>query len=128
MAGVWKNSDPIGVLNGSRQIGARTMVEQNSDFKKTLDSFRSKNEMDVGLFLLNNNRPITSDMLEKVASLFGVTTDGATIKTIPTNGILFAIKASDITEEVLETIYAINRIALNSNFLTRALEDDQCQE
>lgn len=68
-----------------------------------------------------NERPITSDMLDKLAALFGVTTDSFNEESIPTNRISFALRASEINEDDLETISAINRIALNSNFMTRLL-------
>ena len=68
-----------------------------------------------------NERPITSDMLDKLAALFGVTTDSFNGESIPTNRISFALRASEINEDDLETISAINRIALNSNFMTRLL-------
>ena len=38
-----------------------------------------------------------------------------------TNRISFALRASEINEDDLETISAINRIALNSNFMTQLL-------
>lgn len=68
-----------------------------------------------------NERPITSDMLDKLSALFGVTIDSFNAESIPTNRISFALRASEINEEDLETISAINRIALNSNFMTRLL-------
>lgn len=68
-----------------------------------------------------NERPITSDMLDKLAALFGVTTDSFNGESIPLNRISFALRASEINEDDLETISAINRIALNSNFMTRLL-------
>ena len=68
-----------------------------------------------------NERPITSDMLDKLSALFGVTIDSFNADLIPTNRISFALRASEINEEDLETISAINRIALNSNFMTRLL-------
>ncbi len=71
-----------------------------------------------------NERPVTSDMLDKLSALFGVTTDSFTEESIPTNRISFALRASEINEEDLETISAINRIALNSNFMTRLLRSD----
>ncbi len=68
-----------------------------------------------------NERPITSDMLDKLAALFGITTESFNGDSIPKNRISFALRASEINEDDLETISAINRIALNSNFMTRLL-------
>ncbi len=68
-----------------------------------------------------NERPITSDMLEKLSALFGVTTESFNGESIPTNRVLFTLRASEINEDDLETISAINRIAMNLNFMTRLL-------
>lgn len=69
-----------------------------------------------------NERTITSDMLDKLAALFGITTESFNRDPIPTNRISFALRASEINEDDLETISAINRIALNLNFMTQLLE------
>jgi transcriptional regulator with XRE-family HTH domain len=68
-----------------------------------------------------NERSITSDMLDRLATLFGVTAESFYQETIPANQISFALRASEINEDDLETISAINRIALNSNFMTKLL-------
>ncbi|WP_185903711.1 helix-turn-helix domain-containing protein [Hathewaya massiliensis] len=68
-----------------------------------------------------NERSLTSDMLDKLAALFGVTTESFCLESIPANRISFALRASEINEDDLETISAINRIALNSNFMTQLL-------
>jgi transcriptional regulator with XRE-family HTH domain len=69
----------------------------------------------------NNERFITSDMLEKLSALFGVTADSLLGESVPTNRILFALRASEINENDLEILCAINRIALNLNFVTQLL-------
>ncbi len=71
-----------------------------------------------------NERSITSDMLDKLSVLFGVTADSFNLESIPDNRISFALRASEINEDDLETISAINRIALNLNFMTQLLEGD----
>ena len=67
-------------------------------------------------------RTLTSDMLDKLAALFGVQISafedaGAAVKPLT-----FALRAREINEEDLETISAINKIALNCNFMTQLLE------
>ena len=69
----------------------------------------------------NNERFITSDILENLSALFGVTADSLLGESVPTNRIVFALRASEINENDLETISAINRIALNLNFVTQLL-------
>lgn len=68
-----------------------------------------------------NERSITSDMLDKLSALFGVTTESFNGESIPVNRISFTLRASEISEDDLETISAINRIALNLNFMTQLL-------
>lgn len=66
-------------------------------------------------------RLITSDMLDKLSNLFGITTESFNSESIPTKRVSFALRASEINEDDLEAISAINRIAMNSNFMTRLL-------
>lgn len=68
-----------------------------------------------------NERPITSDMLEKLSALFGVPIETFAEESVSANRIIFALRASEINENDLETISAINRIAMNLNFMTRLL-------
>jgi transcriptional regulator with XRE-family HTH domain len=68
-----------------------------------------------------NERSITSDMLDKLAALLGVTAESLYKESIPANKISFALRASEINEDDLETISDINRIALNLNFMTKLL-------
>lgn len=69
----------------------------------------------------NNERSITSDMLDKLSALFGVPIDDLIQDSIPTKQITFSLRASEINENDLETISAINRIALNLNFMTNLI-------
>ncbi|MHA6482753.1 helix-turn-helix domain-containing protein [Paenibacillus sp. strain BS8-2] len=68
-----------------------------------------------------NERSITSDMLDQLSALFGVEIENFNKDSAPTNRIVFALRANEIDENDLETISAINRIAMNSNFMTRLL-------
>ena len=63
-------------------------------------------------------------MLEKLADLFGVSlkdfeTEGTEVRTLS-----FALRASEIDETDMETIRVINRIALNSRFMTELLKKE----
>jgi len=69
----------------------------------------------------NNERSVTSDMLDKLSALFGVSIEQLTQETRPADRISFALRASEISDDDLETISSINRIALNLNFMTRLL-------
>lgn len=68
-----------------------------------------------------NERALTSDMLDKLAALFGIAVEGFYQDTIPVNRISFALRASEIDEDDLKTISDINRIVLNLNFMTNML-------
>lgn len=70
-----------------------------------------------------NERVITSDMLDRLSSLFGITPDSFYEDSIPVKRITVALRASEINEDDLEMISAINRITLNLNFMTKVLGD-----
>jgi transcriptional regulator with XRE-family HTH domain len=76
----------------------------------------------------NGERLITSDMLDKLASLFGVSQKSINEDLIPANRISFALRASTITEDDLDTISDINRIALNLNFMIQMLGGKKVDE
>jgi len=68
-----------------------------------------------------NERLITSDMLDKLSALYGVSTESINGELVLANRITFALRATEIDGDDLETISAINRIALNLNFMTKLL-------
>ncbi len=72
-----------------------------------------------------NERSITSDILDKLSALFGVTAGTLNQESIPANRISFALRANEVNEYDLETISAINNIALNINFMTQLLEGQE---
>ncbi|MHC1720884.1 MAG: helix-turn-helix domain-containing protein [Clostridiaceae bacterium] len=70
-----------------------------------------------------NERVITSDMLDRLSSLFGIAPDSFYEDSLPEKRITVALRASEINEDDLEMISAINRITLNLNFMTKVLGD-----
>lgn len=70
-------------------------------------------------------RALTADMLEKLAVLFGVNLSAFDDAVDQGKPLIIALRASEINEEDLDAISAINRIALNCNFMTKLLEGDQ---
>lgn len=71
----------------------------------------------------NGERSITTDMLDKLTSLFGVTAsdivnDRATVKPLSC-----AFRGSELSVGDMETISAINKIALNSEFMSTLLKE-----
>ncbi|MCK9222344.1 MAG: hypothetical protein M0Q40_06940 [Limnochordia bacterium] len=61
-------------------------------------------------------------MLDKLAALYGVQVSAFEDAKQPAKPLNFALRASKISEENLEAISAINKIALNCNFMTQLLE------
>ena len=67
-------------------------------------------------------RMLSTDMVEKLACLFGVSVDAIEDRTIEAPSMSFAFKASDLSAEDLEAISAINRITLNSEYMAELLK------
>lgn len=99
---------------------------------KTLRSAMGFNQATIARFLNvdqsliskieNGERSLSSDMLEKLACLFGVPIDAFEGSTIPASNLSIAFRASDLSTEDLEAISAINRIALNSEHMAEMLK------
>jgi transcriptional regulator with XRE-family HTH domain len=70
-------------------------------------------------------RALTADMLEKLAVLFGVDMTAFNSGASNIKPLVFALRASEINEEDLDAISAVNRIALNCSFMTRLLEGNR---
>lgn len=72
----------------------------------------------------NGERNISSDMLEKLACLFGVSVDDIEKNKCESSVLSFAFRASDLTTEDMEAISAINRVALNSEYMGKLLKGE----
>ena len=70
----------------------------------------------------SGERALTSDMLDKLSVLFGVTPEDLMSESTPESTISHSLRAREIHGEDLETISAINRIALNLDFMTTLLQ------
>ena len=69
------------------------------------------------------DRSISADMLEKLASLFGVTVEQIESQPLATSKLSFAFRGSAFTISEMEAISAINKIALNSEFMRVILKE-----
>lgn len=67
-------------------------------------------------------RNISSDMLEKLASLFGVSVDSIIHANTTIKPLSCAFRCNDLTVDEMDAICAINKIALNSEFMHKVLE------
>ena len=71
-----------------------------------------------------NERQFSVDILEKAAALFGCPIEYFTDETSEYVPIPIALRAIFVTTEDLETIAAINKIALNLRFMESLLEGE----
>lgn len=65
---------------------------------------------------------LTSDMIEKLESLFLVDLNSFQEADLSTKPLSFTLCTSEISEEDLEVIASVNRIALNSHHMTKLLK------
>ena len=112
--------------NRLEKIGAKikTLREHSGFTQKKIADYVNVDQSFISM-VEKGKRALTSDMLDKLAALFGVQVSvfgevGTTAKPL-----ILALRASEINEEDLEVISAINKIALNCNFMTQLLERDQ---
>lgn len=70
----------------------------------------------------NGERVISSDMLEKLAALFGVNPTDIIKEGTLSRTLSCAFRSNDLTFAEMETISVINRIALNAEFMKMTLE------
>ncbi|HSH34762.1 helix-turn-helix transcriptional regulator [Schnuerera sp.] len=71
-----------------------------------------------------NERQFSADVLEKAAELFGCTMDYFVNESCEFVQIPIALRAKNITTEDLDTIAAMNKIALNLRFMEDLLEGE----
>ena len=117
----YNNSKEGGIIMDNR-IGEniKALREQSGFTQSNLAKYLNVDQSLISK-IEKNQRSMTSDMLDKLSALFGVTSESFRQESIPANQISFALRASEINEDDLEIISAINRIALNLNFMTQLL-------
>ena len=70
-------------------------------------------------------RIMSVDMLEKLATLFGVTIEQLEGQPITNSKLSFAFRGSDFSVKEIEAMAAINKIALNSEFMRVMLKGER---
>lgn len=70
-------------------------------------------------------RTLTADMIEKLASLFAVNVEEFEKEDIVTSKLSFAFRGSEFDVTEMEAVAAINKIALNSEFMRTILEESE---
>lgn len=108
--------------NTAEYLGHRikTLREQRGFTQSNLAKYLQVDQSLISM-VEKGKRGLTSDMLEKLAALFGVQLS-AFEEDVDMKPLSFALRASEINEEDMETISAINRIALNCDFMIQLLK------
>ena len=88
---------------------------QIADYLGVTQTFISKVE--------NGERNLTVDQLESVVNLYGYSLAAFTDLEEDVHPIQFAFRAQDVSQEDLRIIADIGKIAINSRFMAKALED-----
>ena len=70
-------------------------------------------------------RSLSVEMLEKLAALYGVSISAFEEDTLPVNPLKFALRSGELTTADMEALSAINRIAMNSEFMAGLLAGEQ---
>jgi len=111
--------------NSIEIIGARIKsLRENSGFTQSNVANYLKVDQSLVSMVEKGKRALTSDMLDKLAALFGVPVSAFEESDITVKPLSFALRASEIGDGDLEVLSAINRIALNCNFMTQLLEGE----
>ncbi|HVJ50258.1 helix-turn-helix transcriptional regulator [Desulfitobacterium sp.] len=106
-------------------IGAQIKVlRENSGFtQKNIANYLGVDQSLISKFEAGE-RPISADMLERLVTLFGCSISVFKEATAEYKPLSLVLRASEIGDDDLETISAINKIALNSAFMTKLLESE----
>ena len=68
-------------------------------------------------------RSLSADMLERLSALFGVSVEQIEGGDAAGTGLSFAFRGSEFSPDEMEAVAAVNRIALNSEFMRVILEE-----
>ena len=67
-------------------------------------------------------RALSADMIEKLAALYGVSVEQLENEQVEPSKLSYAFRGGELSAEEMEAISAINRIALNAEFMRVILE------
>lgn len=70
-------------------------------------------------------RALSAGMLEKLVTLFGVTVEQIETDAEVASRLTYAFRGSELSAKEMEAVYAINKIALNSQFMHDVLKREK---
>ena len=111
------------MTNINKQIGDNIHVlRENAGYTQTtLARFLNVDQSLISK-IEKGERSISTEMLEKLASLFGVTVDEIEYDHISKSNLSFAFRGNDLNAKEMEAICVINKIALNSELMSVLLK------
>ena len=111
------------MTNKSKQIGDNIHVlRENAGYTQTtLARFLNVDQSLVSK-IEKGERNISTEMLEKLASLFGVTVDEIEDGQVSKLSLSYAFRGKDLNAKEMEAICVINKIALNSELMSVLLK------
>lgn len=101
------------------------ILRENMGFTQTSIANFLKVDQSMISKIEQGERALSADLLDKLATLFGVTIEQIEKKNIEKAKLSFAFRGRDMSPTDLEIIYSINRIALNSEFMNSLLEREK---
>ena len=108
-------------MNNNKISGERIkeMRESNKFSQSNIATFLGVDQSLISK-VEKGERALSSDMLEKLAALFGVHQKAFTAGSVE-KPLTYALRARNLTVDDMKTISAINKIALNCDFITSLL-------
>ncbi len=108
-------------IAGNIGIKVKTLREQSGFTQSNIANYLKVDQSFISM-VESGKRALTSDMLDKLSALFGVQISAFVDVDVTAKPLTIALRTNEINEEDLEVIAAINKIALNCNFITQLLE------
>lgn len=108
--------------NIAENLGIRIKVlREHTGFTQSNLATYLKADLNLISMVEREELSLTSDMLEKLASLFGVQLSVFYDDELYLKPSTFSLPACDMNEDELEAISSINRISLNCCYMTKVL-------
>ena len=111
------------MTNKNKQIGDNIHVlRENAGYTQTTLARFLKVDQSLVSKIEKGERNISTEVLEKLDSLFGVTVDEIEDGQVSKSGLYYEFRGKDLNAKEMEAICVINKIALNSEFMNVLLK------